>query len=302
MTEQLTVVNQRGKTLKVIDVSGNDTVLAVKERLAKLLPGKYPARQRLTLPAEQGTRPVSLDNDKTLSHYGLCTGKKPNTIVFKDLGPQVGWSTVFMVEYAGPLLIYLFFYLRPWFVYGDLASTPMTFEAQVACACWVGHYLKRELETIFVHRFSKGTMPLLNIFKNSGYYWGAGALVGYFVNHPLYTPPSSTQFYAGLACFVLFELGNLYCHIILRNLRPPGTRVRAIPRGFLFEFVSCPNYTCEIAAWISFSIMTQTLAAVFFTLVGAGQMWVWAVGKHKAYLREFRDYPRNRRILVPFVI
>ncbi len=27
------------------------------------------------------------------------------TMVFKDLGPQVSWKTVFMFEYAGPLLI-----------------------------------------------------------------------------------------------------------------------------------------------------------------------------------------------------
>jgi len=26
-------------------------------------------------------------------------------MVFKDLGPQVSWKTVFMFEYAGPLLI-----------------------------------------------------------------------------------------------------------------------------------------------------------------------------------------------------
>lgn len=30
-------------------------------------------------------------------------------LYFKDLGPQVGWKTVFYVEYAGPIVITLLF-------------------------------------------------------------------------------------------------------------------------------------------------------------------------------------------------
>jgi len=42
------------------------------------------------------------------------------------LGPQIGWSTVFMAEYAGPLFVYLIFYARPSLIYGAASNEKMT--------------------------------------------------------------------------------------------------------------------------------------------------------------------------------
>jgi very-long-chain enoyl-CoA reductase len=50
----------------------------------------------------------------------------------------------------------------------------------------------------------------------------------------------------GLGIFILSELGNLYTHVLLSNLRPAsGSKQRPIPKGFGFDLVSCPNYTFE---------------------------------------------------------
>ena len=51
-----------------------------------------------------------------------------------------------------------------------------------ALAMVLVHFLKREWETVFVHRFSHGTMPLSNLFKNSFHYWVlSGVLLAYDV-------------------------------------------------------------------------------------------------------------------------
>lgn len=73
----------------------------------------------------------------------------------------------------------------------------------IAAACYTIHYVKRLYETLFVHRFSHATMPLMNLFKNCAYYWGFTAYVAYHVCHPLYTPPSALQTYLGLAGFAV---------------------------------------------------------------------------------------------------
>lgn len=77
------------------------------------------------------------------------------------------------------------------------------FRYSIAAACWSIHYAKRLFETVFVHRFSHSTMPIMNLFKNCAYYWGFTAYVSYHVSHPLYTSPSDLQVYAGLAGFLV---------------------------------------------------------------------------------------------------
>ena len=37
----------------------------------------------------------------------------------------------------------------------------------LAAICWSFHYIKRIVESIFVHRFSHATMPIQNLFKVS---------------------------------------------------------------------------------------------------------------------------------------
>ncbi|MGH0175372.1 UNVERIFIED_CONTAM: hypothetical protein FKN15_008849, partial [Acipenser sinensis] len=104
------------------------------------------------------------------------------------------------------------------------------------------------------------------------------------------------------------QIGNFSIHIALRNLRPPGSKARKIPYPtknpftWLFLLVSCPNYTYEVGSWVGFTLMTQCLPVAFFTLVGFIQMMIWAKGKHRSYLKEFRDYPRLRSPILPFML
>jgi len=124
----------------------------------------------------------------------------------------------------------------------------------------LGHYIKRELETLFVHRFSNDTMPFLNVFKNSAHYW---ILMGfcsmYFLLHPDYSEPkwATDNMHIGFAImFAIFEFMNLMCHITLRNLRKPGSTDRGIPRGWGFGLVSCANYFWDSMCWLTFAIST----------------------------------------------
>jgi very-long-chain enoyl-CoA reductase len=74
------------------------------------------------------------------------------------------------------------------------------------------------------------------------------------------------------------------------------------PFTILFNHVSCPNYTYEYLAWFSFSVMTQCIPAFLFAVAGGYQMTMWALGKHRNYKKEFRDYPKKRKAIIPFIL
>eukprot|EP01137_Pigoraptor_chileana_P029414 Opistho-2@14629 len=295
----LKIVTASGRTIaEMANATDKTTAAEIKAFIQSKNKKLYPDRQMLRLEP----RGKALGDNEAVG--------KTTTLYFKDLGPQIGWATVFLAEYAGPLFVYLLFAARPALIYGEAASkTPLTHVQQTAAACWAFHYAKRVLETIFVHRFSHGTMPIFNLFKNCSYYWGFAAFIAYFVNHPLFTAPGEDQVKIGLALFAFAELGNFSIHIALRNLRPAGSKVRRIPFAganpftWLFGLVSCPNYTYEAIAWTGFSIMTQSLSAVIFTIAGLVQMSVWALGKHRNYKKEFgNEYPRGRKAILPFLV
>ncbi|WFD05792.1 very-long-chain enoyl-CoA reductase [Malassezia vespertilionis] len=272
----------------------------ISERVA-ILPVE---RQRITTSENRALG----NDDKRLEDLGVKSGDK---LFVKDLGPQISWRTVFLVEYAGPLFIHPFiYYIAPhvWAYFG-YPFTVSIVQKLTLLLCML-HFLKRELETIFVHRFSHATMPLFNIFKNSTHYW---ILSGVLIAVGVYSPFHGEEALLGLwrksptflaTCvivWVLAEFGNLQTHIILMRLRPPGTRVRNIPRGGLFEMVSCPNYFYEVLSWVAVTVMTMSFAALLFTLVSAAQMTVWAIKKHKAYRSEFQGTYPKRKIMYPFV-
>lgn len=267
--------------------------------------GKFSKKSihRISFKSGEGKEALRLDSDeKTLESYGLKDGAK---IHFKDLGRQINYRLVFLLEYLGPMVFVLLYALRPAFVYGtEAAALEVNWVARLGVICWTLHFLKREYETVFIHKFSRATMPLSNLFKNCVYYWSFGAVIGYPLSSPEFLPPVETQVYIGFGVWILSELGNLICHLMLSGMREvEGSQKRTIPSGFLFNFVACPNYTFEALSWVGFSIMTNLPTAFIFTLVGFVQMADWAMKKHKAYKKTYdKEYIKlNRKAIIPFL-
>ncbi|ODQ66625.1 hypothetical protein NADFUDRAFT_46039 [Nadsonia fulvescens var. elongata DSM 6958] len=284
-------------------------------------------RIRLTIPSKEDDKPVSTSEKKKkdtvlISHQPVqdFISQPETTVSVKDLGPQIGWKTVFMIEYFGPLWIHPLFYFAQQLIYGQ--TFKHTRVQYVAFLIVLLHFIKREYETIAVHRFSLATMPLINVFKNSFHYWiFSGFNLAYFIYSPsTYSDASAPIWKKILFSQSLFtlsdttinvlilvwgfaEVSNLITHLNFSSLRSDGSKDRKIPYGYGFSLVSCPNYFFEILGWVVFAVLTQNWSAVLFATVSFFQMFVWAVKKHKQYRRQFGDkYPKNRKIMIPFFL
>ncbi|KAK4555580.1 3-oxo-5a-steroid 4- dehydrogenase [Recurvomyces mirabilis] len=263
---------------------------------------------RLRITNKNDGKPIANDKKTSVGSVGLENG---SVIQVKDLGPQIAWRTVFIIEYLGPLLIHpLVLLLRP-YIYRNpnlLTAYPPPSTLQLL-TCWTItlHFLKRELETLFVHRFSNATMPVANIFKNSFHYW---ILAGVLIAAVVYSPTSTTAAtntnplltYIGLALYILGELGNLNTHLVLRSLRSPGGAERGVPKGLGFDWVTCPNYLFETIAWAGILVISRSWSTGIFVAVATAQMAVWARKKESRYRKELGGkYERKRFSMIPGV-
>lgn len=272
---------------------------------------------RIRLTYKDGEKQVPLDSAKFLSDYFSSKQLEEGVVLYaKDLGPQLAWRTVFLLEYFGPIFIHTLVYFYFSTVQGVAHSTTQEL------AFWLAilHFAKREYETVYVHRFSNATMPFFNLFKNSGHYW---ILSGINLSVFVYSQNQSKLANAGLLRRIIFhvnslpawiqivlvgvwlyaEVSNFVTHKILSSLRSADSRAYVIPHGYGFSFLACPNYFFECLAWTAYALLVGNWSTWVFLAVSGGQMFLWAVKKHKRYIKTFGDdYKKLKRaVFFPFV-
>lgn len=259
------------------------------------------------------------NSKKVLSDY--LDGEPAESTVLqlgiKDIGPQFSYRGVFLLEYTGPLVI--------WLVVAMNTKMKTAF-TNLATVMWVFHYVKRLFETLFVHIFSNKTMPLRNLVKNCAYYWGFAAVISWTIlrsnvrinmsirekvgeweellhafqdtkdySHILHLSKSISNHLLyevsimPAALFFISELSNLYFHLKLRYLRPPGSRDHFLPHGLVFDKITCPNYTTEILSWMFFAMFTRSWVCAVFNVCGAIQMYIWARQKRARLAEQFPE-------------
>jgi len=227
---------------------------------------------------------------RTAAPYGrhVRTGWGPS------ISNQLGWCLMELVS----LLVFAGLFLAG----PNVKTAPMW----VFFALWAAHYVNRSLIFPWRTRTRGKTIPLAIVGSAAGFNVVNAGLNGLYLGWFGAVYPTSwlgdPRFIAGLVVFAAGAAINLWSDNRLIGLRAGGGQGYTIPRGGLFDRISCPNHFGEIVQWSGFALMCWNLPALSFAVWTAANLIPRALSHHAWYQRTFSDYPPDRRAVIPALL
>lgn len=215
--------------------------------------------------------------------------------VKKGWGPELPNKLGWILMELPSFLVILYFFLRE-------EQSPY---ASFLSLLWLLHYGHRTFVFPFRLRTRGKKMPLAIVGSAIFFNLVNAGLNGYYLSFlEKYDSGDflTWNFLAGLFFFVLGAGINLKSDNMLLRLRKPGELGYRIPRGFLFERISCPNHFGELLEWGGFALMAWNCPASTFFLWTAANLIPRSLAHHNWYKEEFPDYPKNRKAIVPWLV
>jgi len=114
----------------------------------------------------------------------------------------------------------------------------------------------------------------------------------------------------GLAIFLLGIYINIhsdYSMIKQRNANQDENNKYIIPRGFMYELISCPNYFGELTEWLGFFILSNSFSGLVFFISTFANLFPRAIQYHQWYKNKFKEEFATdkdliqRKAIVPFL-
>ena len=232
---------------------------------------------------------VFIVNIKIIAPYGRHASK--------SWGPLINNKLAWMIMESPVLILVLYFVITNF----DHANTVVW----VLVFLFTAHYFHRTFIFPLRIKGSKKKMPLGVVVLAIIFNLFNGYFIGYYLGHlSTYTTDWFLRpfFIIGLVIFAIGAFINWRADDMLFNLRQGGETDYKIPRGFLFEKISCPNHFGEIIEWTGYALMSFNIAALAFAVWTAANLIPRALAHHRWYLAYFSDYPKKRKAVIPGIL
>ena len=227
-------------------------------------------------------------------------GKYGESWPWGKLSGRLGW---FLMELPATLVFW------PAFLSGPRACELVP---ALVASIWGVHYLNRGFLFPLMMRTPRGSktfgifLVAFGMLVTSLHGYLSGYYMSRYADHLTPAWLGDSRFLIGLMLYLGGLALNVHADAIVRNLRSPeeverGTKVYRIPRGGGYHLVSNPQYLGELILWTGYALLSWSLSGVFILTLSAANLIPRAVANHRWYLQKFPDYPRHRKILIPFL-
>jgi 3-oxo-5-alpha-steroid 4-dehydrogenase 1 len=211
-------------------------------------------------------------------------------------GPSVRSKWAWMImEAPSPILMSCFF----------LASDPENLPQIIFICLWLLHYIHRTFIYSFTQSGSNKSYPFVLVCMAFAFNCFNGFINGYGIFHfKSYEISwiSTWQFHIGGLIFLSGFIVNKIADEKFRKLRNGNGGVYVLPKGWLFNYISCPHYLGEIIEWGGWAIMTWSLPGLAFFIFTFANLLPRGIASHRWYKEKFPEYPSGRKAVIPFVI
>ena len=189
--------------------------------------------------------------------------------------------------------------------YGLIVREQLQVVHEIFLLLWLAHYIHRTFIYPFAIKMTNPKMPIsiafsaffFNIINVSIQAFG----IFYFTEYSsdwIYSP----VFIVGLTLFLIGMFINIksdYYIAYMKKRKGPGYH---IPNGFLYRYISAPNYFGEIIEWMGWAILTWSISGIVFLIWVIANLFPRAISHHKWYKNKFENYPKNRKAIIPGII
>ena len=166
---------------------------------------------------------------------------------------------------------------------------------------WITHYFNRTI--IYPLRIKTKGKKIPIAIVASAFFFNLinGFLNGYFISLINFESLSFTYIISGLLMFIIGFYVNVSSDNKLIKLRT-NQKDYVIPKGRLFNYVSCPNFLGEIIEWLGFATMTLNLGSISFLIWTICNLIPRSKAHHKWYKENFEKYPTTRKAVIPYLL
>jgi len=221
---------------------------------------------------------------KIKAPYGRHTSKKWGITI----NNKIGWI---LMELPALLICPIYYILQN----SNLYTINTIF-----ISLWILHYFNRTI--IYPLRIkTKGKrMPLIIAASALIFNIINGLINGYYLSNTNYLEINYYILLLGLIIFFTGLIINVNSDNKLIGLRLKNEENKyVIPNGGLFNYISCPNFFGELIEWLGFAIITLNLGSLSFFIWTFINLVPRAISHHKWYKDNFKDYPKNRKAIIP---